>query len=260
MFTATPKKLYRVLLVLLISSFPFMLHADPTETIKYYTENFPPFNMEDENNMATGMNTEIILEMLKEMNSSKNINDLQVIPWARGYKYAQDHDANAALYSTVRTEARENLFKWVGPMSIASNGLVVLKGNPKNVNQPEPFKYRHDLKYGTIRNDLGEQLLTESGVPDSQIQKVARFEQLIKLLTSGRIDCISYMVNVAMWQIRSLGYDTSKFEVASSDKIGEHFIAFSKGVSDDIINAHQKALDRVMQNTALVNQIRSKYR
>ena len=38
------------------------------------------------------------------------------MPWAQGYTMAQ-RQPNVALYSTTRTESRENLFKWVGPLA-----------------------------------------------------------------------------------------------------------------------------------------------
>ncbi|OEU71116.1 MAG: hypothetical protein BA863_09845 [Desulfovibrio sp. S3730MH75] len=41
---------------------------------------------------------------------------IKVMPWAQGYTMAQ-RQPNVALYSTTRTESRENLFKWVGPLA-----------------------------------------------------------------------------------------------------------------------------------------------
>jgi polar amino acid transport system substrate-binding protein len=237
-------------------------YADPTEKIEYYTEVFPPFNFSTDGGQATGMNTDLVIEMFKAVGSKKTYKDIIVAPWARGYSLAKDSKKLVALYSTTRTAARENLFKWVGPLSRGKNGLFVQKGNPKKVTSPATTGGKPDSKftYGVIRSDLGELLLTEKGLPESSLSRVAKFNQLVKLLKSGRIDTISYNPTVGMWLLKSMNEDTSKYELVFEEVVGEHYIAFNNNVSDEVIAAHQEALDKIMANKSLVDGIRGKYR
>ena len=234
--------------------------ASPIDVIEYYTEDFPPYNMPDKDGYATGVNTDIVVEMLKVMKSRKTVKDIQVVTWARGYAQAEKVDSNTALYSTTRTKKREYLFKWVGPLSTSKNGLIVLKGNPKGVAKTVGGRFKHGFLYGTIKEDLGEQLLLTDGVPTNQIQSTFDFLQLINLLKSKRIDCISYNSDVAMWLIQANGFDTRDFEVIGSQEIGRHYIAFSLGVSDRVIDIHQRALDEVKTNKQFMDLLKLKWK
>jgi polar amino acid transport system substrate-binding protein len=59
-----------------------------------------------------GLSTIMVREMFRRTGIPFVI-DLQ--PWARAYKTAQSEE-NTCVYSTTRTPARENQFKWVGPL------------------------------------------------------------------------------------------------------------------------------------------------
>ncbi|MCA9749901.1 MAG: hypothetical protein KC414_12405, partial [Romboutsia sp.] len=89
--------------------------------------------MSNESGRPIGINTDIVLEMFQIMGNNKTANDILIVPWARGYSQAKSKTAAVALFSTTRTKAREDLFKWVGPISVAANSLIVLKNNPHQV-------------------------------------------------------------------------------------------------------------------------------
>ena len=54
-------------------------------------------------------------EMLKVAGSQQTRGDIAFLPWARAYNLALNNK-NVLLFSTTRTEAREALFKGVGPI------------------------------------------------------------------------------------------------------------------------------------------------
>ncbi|NRA44893.1 MAG: hypothetical protein HRU09_08060 [Oligoflexales bacterium] len=106
---------------------------------------------------------------------------------------------------------------------------------------------------------MGELIVKDGGVPEEKIVKVDEIQQLYDMLLAGRIHCIAYTPEVLMWFIKSKKYDLSKLEFIYKKKVGEFYIAFSKGVNDKLINDYQHAWDKVAQDTKLVEEIRSKY-
>lgn len=78
------------------------------------TEDYPPFNFaKDGGKTITGSSTDVMNEVLKRTGIKATI---ALLPWERAYKEARWMTKILGIYSTTRTEAREKLFKWVGPL------------------------------------------------------------------------------------------------------------------------------------------------
>ena len=79
---------------------------------------------------------------------------------------------------------REKLFKWVGPITDLTMGLVGLKTNSIKLQSIEDAdKYR----IGTIRDGAPEQLVLAAGIEESNLERIASPEANIKKLHAGRI-------------------------------------------------------------------------
>ena len=76
----------------------------------------PPYNYTDGNNVVSGFSSEIILELVKRTKLTMSNNRMQSVNWARAYKLLQEN-ADAALFSMTRSEKREDIFKWLGPIA-----------------------------------------------------------------------------------------------------------------------------------------------
>jgi polar amino acid transport system substrate-binding protein len=100
----------RVFLLILI----FILPITPVFSANYtiYTEEIPPWNYTF-NQKLTGISVEIVTEILSELKIEDKI---QVVPWARGYRATIAGDSSV-LFSIARTQHREKLFHWVGPLA-----------------------------------------------------------------------------------------------------------------------------------------------
>ena len=78
------------------------------------TEDYPPFNFStDGGKTMTGSASDVMNEVLKRTGIKAT---MSLYPWERAYKAAQD-DKDTCVFSATRTEAREKLFKWVGPLA-----------------------------------------------------------------------------------------------------------------------------------------------
>lgn len=230
----------------------------PLKAVEYITEQFPPYNFKSENGQVEGLNVDVLVAMFEVMNNGKSRSDIKIQPWSRGIKVTQTPGKQNVLFSTTRTPERESLYKWVGPLSIATNAIIVLKGNPAGVSLDDAGSLSK-FKFGAVRDDLGEGKLKEMGVPKKNVSLSSKLEPLIKRLQSKRVDAISYNYTVASWAMKNAGINPADFEVIKEVEIGRHYFAFNKSVSDDVVAAHQKALDSVKSDQATMNAINEKY-
>jgi polar amino acid transport system substrate-binding protein len=78
------------------------------------TEDYPPFNMPKAGSDAiVGISTDALR---KTFELAKIDYTISLFPWTRAYDAARQ-DPNTCVYSTTRTDEREPLFKWVGPLA-----------------------------------------------------------------------------------------------------------------------------------------------
>ncbi len=122
------------------------------QTLHLVTENYPPLNMSldggDSANedQITGSSTEIVQELFKRARINYT---LQLYPWKRAYWLAENK-LNHAVYSTARTPAREELFKWVGPLAI--NNWVFFAKKERRIK----IKHLEDAKKYRIGGYAGD--------------------------------------------------------------------------------------------------------
>lgn len=231
---------------------------DATAGIDYITEEYPPYNFKDASGEITGLSVDILSEMFKVMSSSNTASDIKLRPWARGYRDAQKPGLKNVLFSTTRSDSRENLFKWVGPISSAVNAIFTLKGNPSGISLNSDADFAR-YKYGVIRDDIAELILKEKGVPKNKLSLSTNFESLLKQLNRKRVQAIAYNKNVGVWLIKKLGYSPDDYDVVYESKTGELYFAFNKTIDDAVVKAHQQALDQVFANKVTINAIKDKY-
>jgi len=161
-------------------------YAKSVDEMKIITENYPPYNYLDEGEMS-GIAVDLMALMLKKNNSKQTRRDIKLLPWARGYVTLLN-EKNTCLFSTTRTEHRENLFKWVGPISPTTVSLIARKDRKISIRTIADIK---KYRIGVIIDDIGEQLLMKSGVPKDDLDRVGGINvtlQSIRKLNLGRID------------------------------------------------------------------------
>ncbi len=217
--------------------------AGPAENIAFMTEQYPPYNFE-QNGKASGIAVDLLDAVFKQMGAAKTVADIRVLPWANGYKKVQN-DQNTCLFSMTRTDAREALFKWVGP--IASTRVVLMARKDKNIKIESTDDIKK-YKIGVINADIGEQLLLEAGIPKGKLQGTAKTLTNIKKLEKGRIDLLSYGEHVTKWEMKNSGFNPEKFETVHALTEGDLYFAFHKSTPDSILQEFQTALDTVKSN------------
>lgn len=238
------------------SQIPSTVFAQSVDNLTIMTENYPPFNFEDKGKLQ-GIGVDLMVLMLKKVSSNQGRGDIVLLPWARAYMKALK-EKNTCLFSTTRTKERENLFKWVGPISTTSIVLIARKDRGVKINATEDIK---EYNVGVIYNDIGEQLLIKTGIGGNNLNRLAGTNvtlQAIRMLNSGRIDVWSYEENVAKWEIRAKGFNPNDYETVYTIAKGELYFAFHKDTSEVLIQKLQNALDE-LKNQGEYQKILDKY-
>lgn len=214
--------------------------------IRVITEELPPYNMTRDGQM-TGMSTEVVQAVLKEVNVQATIESM---PWARAYDLAL-HDPDVLIYSITRTAEREHLFKWVG--TIASSRWYLYSSTVHPVSLMDLDDARA-WQTATVNEDVGEQyLIGKHFVVGQQLQSSTRYELNYQKLRTGHVDLwISDELN-ADYLARQAGDDPARtlvqsLRVEELEQAGGFNMAFSAGTADATVRKFQKGLNAVREN------------
>ena len=220
---------------------PHLAAAASVDDITFTTENYPPYNFKQDN-LLQGISVDTLVLMLQRAGSNQTRKDIELLPWARGYKYAQSKP-NTCLFSTARTEEREHSFKWIGPVAPEVVGLIAKKERNIQINSTKDIK---KYSIGTIRDDVAEQYLISAGVSVDDMQRAADTKSNIRKLNRGRIDIWAYDEAVAMWELKANGFKLADYEtVHVLGGKSQYYIACSKDTSDLVIQKLQTVLDEL---------------
>lgn len=203
------------------------------QDLKIMTEEYPPFNYTEDGNL-TGLATEVVRELATKVGNSAAI---EVKPWARAYKMIEKEDG-LILYSMTRTEAREGLFKWVGP--VASNTWVFFAKKGSGISLGSLEDAKGVGKIGTYNQDAAEIFLKEQGF--TNIDSVPDDTLNVPKLMAGRIDLWIVGELQGIYKAKLKGV-SDQLEKVMDVKETQLFIAFSKNTPDDVIAKWQAALD-----------------
>lgn len=215
----------------------------PTVTARdfvYMTEEYPPHNF-TEGGMLKGISVDLLELIFGKLEAGLTRQQVQVVPWTQGYQRALN-EKNTVLFVMIRLPERESKFKWVGP--IAPERIVVfsLAGKGLAVSSVSDLK---KYRIGVVKDDRGEYLLTASGFDRAKMEVRENAASLIDSLRAGKIDAMVYGDMAAQWLARQLGGKPNELEIALVLSEDETYYAFNKETADDVVQAFQKALDRL---------------
>lgn len=175
-----------MVIVLLFHCLATEVQANNDNTIKIYTEVFPPYQLvNSESGELIGWSTNIVKSTFDHANIDY---DIEVFPWARAYNAAQK-DPNTFIFSMLKTAQRTQKFIWVLPLCAMQFSLYQDKSKPRIVaNSIEDIQ---QYVVGVSRNQAGESFLTGNGfLRNKNLVIVNNNEQLRKMLLKQRVDLI----------------------------------------------------------------------
>lgn len=249
------KVFYLLLLIILL---PSWLSAQSTPSLLVMTEDLPPFNFEEDGRII-GISTDVVRHIFRDAEVKMKQGDIQLYPWARAYHDIK-HLSETALFSMARTDEREDLFRWVGPLLKVTIGVVARKDRKIDIDSIDDFKR---YRIGTVRDGAPEQLLIKSGVPLEYLERLALPEQNIRKLYTGRIDLFVFNIQTIQYKMVKLGIDPSDYETVYLLKTPSLYLALHKNTDSELVDKLQKSLDDLKKSdkdgVILFNQIVNKY-
>jgi len=218
--------------------------------IRIITEELPPFNYAGADGKATGQSTEVVHAILSRLNQTATI---EILPWSEGYAAALA-GPGVALYSTGRTGERENLFKWVGP--VTAYDFTFYKRNGSDI---ELYSVEAAGKTGTIgvvSEDARHQFLKQNAI--TNVVTCNTDAECLRLLLDNKTDLwFGSSVN-APSVAANAGVSPLSFTKVYTVRTVPMYIAFSKDTPDHVIAEWQDVLD-AMKRDGTYDTIRNKY-
>ena len=232
------------------------------QKIHFLTEPLPPISYPSPDRREIfGIGVDIIGHIAKSFghdykNHAKK-QGINIMPWKKAYNIIQNHD-NYALFPMLRTQNREKLFKWVGPLVNLDAYFYRSKNAPdfiKNITSLE--KMNNDK----VRIGVVEGYPTHLKLNDLKYKNIFAFGRTSDAMSALRIDRIHFVNNGELFypfRLAKMGFDAKDFVKTNILTFSSsQYIAFSKNTPDHIIIQWQKALDE-MKKTRLYDKIYEK--
>jgi ABC-type amino acid transport substrate-binding protein len=218
--------------------------------LRIITEDTPPFNYAGADGNATGQATDVVNGILIRLNQKAAI---EVLPWSEGYGFARA-GPHVALYSTGRTDEREKLFKWAGPIASFDYTLYARNGSGLQINSLEAAKKAG--RTGVVKDDARHQFLLANNFDN--ITTCGSDAECLRSLMAGTTDLWLGSSTDAADIAKKEGIDPSAFTALYTVRTVPLYIAFSSDTPDSVVTSWQDALD-AMKSDGTFDAIRKKY-
>lgn len=213
---------------------------DAVASIGYYTENYPPFNYEQEG-LLYGVSVDILEAVFEKMEIDPEFIGVELGNWENNYNRVLE-EPNTMLFSTVLTPDRENLFKWVGPIAPQKQILIAKAGSGVVINTDEDMA---NYQIGVVEGYSDYDVLIDLGVPAANLYQFEDLNILFDKLIDNTVECIAYTEISSTLIIESMSLNPDDFENTYTFKVSQLYYSFNIGTSEQIINYFQEALDAV---------------
>lgn len=232
--------------------------AELKPKIHLLTENYPPFNFSPRGKgfrfyapeqAIRGLGTETVQQMFKRADIDYTMT--LRFPWEKIYNQTIETQGYG-IFSTTRTAAREDLFKWVGPIGNTRIVLVVKDDSP--IQQFNSIKEAMQYTIGTYRGDVVDQLLQEEGFTTDN--KPLADTENVKRLMSGEIEVWGASFPVGQYIAKQMG--VTNLRVVYNFGGQEMHLALNKQTPDHIVQKLQASLDE-MKADGSYEKILAKY-
>ncbi|WP_155189858.1 substrate-binding periplasmic protein [Roseibium denhamense] len=231
--------------LLLFAALPLNAPAVQAENIipdfNLLTEDWKPYHYVEDGKVK-GQTVDLLLGILEEIGSSQGREDIVFLPWARAYRQAQT-EPNTILFSTGRTENREKLFKWAGPILKFDSYFIGKKKRNFSIETSEDL---HQYKVGVVIDGASAALAKRHGIPQENTTFNSEGVLNVKMLAADRIDFIPIQWKNFERLAIEAGIDPLQFEpVFLANTISLNF-AFHLDTPDWVVREFQTALDDVL--------------
>lgn len=241
----------KVILIILLFLHSISLFSEDNPLL-LLTEEWAPYNY-IHNETLTGFSVEIVREILNRLDYDTPIKSL---PAARAISTLNNR-SNTAFFSLFRTQHRETMYKWVGPISNGSIYFYKLKGSDITVNSLEDLKNVNRI--ACRQTGLIHDLLIKNGFTNLDTGATSSIGVYIQLL-KGRSDIAISDTDLGMrYYLKSINKDVELLEKIPITLFeSDLYIAFTRDVSNREIERWQKILNEI-KNDGTYQKIFDRY-
>jgi polar amino acid transport system substrate-binding protein len=186
-----------------------------------------------------GQSVELVAEAARRANLTL---ELLVQPWTRAL-VTLGQSKNSVLFPLVRTQEREFLYDWIGPVNRVEYWVFALRDRG-----PYTAKGLTALPQGTwgaLANDAAFDFLRDR-VPDERLQGAANYSSLAPMFLTGRFDYLAVVPSSFLAELDRLGKPRSTvqalfpLEGVVSDPYS--YLVAAKGADPSLVKALRQAL------------------
>jgi len=206
-------------------------------SLSWLAEQNPPFSFQREDGSAAGIAVDVLAEMHARL--AEPMPKVEVVPWPRGY-WRVSNEPGAVLFAMARTQEREPLFRWVGPIYPLQIGVVARRDRGLKIREVGDLQ---GLVLGTVRDGAPEQLLQAAGVPDRAIERAPGLDANLRKLQAGRVDAVAFNVAAIRYRLKAMGFDPDQYELVYVLQRVELCYAFHRDADPERVARYQEALD-----------------
>ncbi len=221
--------------------------------LRWITEEYAPINFSDEQGVATGITVDLLQAMMARLDQPFDPAAIQVLPWARGYRIAQEQ-VGTCLFGTTLTESRLELFQFILPAVENRIAIIAPRAAALSIDSVAALA---PLRIGVVREDIGELLLQEAGV-DAQLVRVDSARALVRMLAAGRFDAIAYSDLVTDWTMQAHAIDPDAFESVYTLREGIMGYACHPATDPVLLEQLRQSLDSLIEDGTAA-EIRQRY-
>lgn len=204
-------------------------------TLQFFTEQYPPLSFMNSFGEISGFGTDLVKEIMRR---NRRFYPIRLSLWSNAYEQAL-LNPNFCLFTMDRTQIRENLFQWVGPIGTNSTYFYVKTGSGVSINSVEDA--RNLSAVGTVASWFSDQYLREMGFTNL----VAKNDpvEMVNLLINDQVQAI-VCTNITIAEILSeAGFAFNQIESTVALLSSDYYIAFSRNTDRQIVAQWQSALD-----------------
>ena len=227
-----------------------ILHASQ---ITLYTEHMPPYSYQV-GNRVEGINAELMRQLCLRLHLDCQ---LILLPWRRAFEHAQQQPMSG-VFSTARSEQREALFRWVGPIASDWGYVFRLKGrlevNPVDLEQAKHFKL------AVARGDVYESYFRQHGFEFGQnMLDFSNKAEPVPLFLAGKIDLlVGSKRSLRNWMLEHQQPADTAEPLFMLEDVGDNYLALNVRFPAEIALKMQQELD-LMRQQGIIDELVRQY-
>jgi polar amino acid transport system substrate-binding protein len=243
------KKLSSVLLLAVCILLICTCKKDDEFKLKVLTEDYAPFNYLD-NGQLKGSSADLVSRIMSDLGVEGTI---EVLQWDEAYARLQN-ESDAALFTTDRTPERNSLFKWAGPIARIDYAFFALATSSLVINDLDAAKAVNGI--ALVNGYSAQELLESYGFQNLVICQ--NLEDVLLKLFNNEVDLIIEARHAVQLTLQNMGHAYSELKNAYVLQSYLSYIAFNKGVPDDIVEKWQNQVN-ILKDNGTLNQLYQQY-